>query len=134
MEHLTGSCLCKGIRYEVEGKIGDLNYCHCIICQKSHGSAFGAYGPVKWENFKFTQGEDLVQKYRSSEDVTRTFCKICGSNLQFIRDDRKGFGLAVGCLDSDPVGRPKAQIWCDYKADWYSLSDDIQQYEEYPPH
>jgi hypothetical protein len=38
---LSGSCLCGGIKYEIEGELfGALN-CRCSMCRKAQGAAFG---------------------------------------------------------------------------------------------
>jgi hypothetical protein len=35
---LKGSCLCGGVRYEVEGPFEIMAYCHCVQCRKASGS------------------------------------------------------------------------------------------------
>jgi hypothetical protein len=35
---LTGSCLCRAIRYEVSVPVTELRACHCRDCQKSSGA------------------------------------------------------------------------------------------------
>jgi len=37
---LKGSCLCGGVRYEIDGEIGPVNACRCGLCRKMSGSAF----------------------------------------------------------------------------------------------
>lgn len=120
---LSGPCLCGSVVYEIRGGVGNLSYCHCNMCHKAHGAAFATYAPVGWDAFKFVSGEDKVRRYSSSHDVERTFCSDCGSNLQFTRDDRAGFGLAVGTMDSDPTRRPTAQINTAYNAPWWDLQE-----------
>lgn len=132
METLKGSCLCGGVTYEIEGGVGDITYCHCTMCQKAHGSAFGAYAPVGHAAFKFHSGEALVLRHRSSQDVTRTFCGACGATLQFIRDGRPGFGIAVGTLDADPLRRPVLQIFTGSKAPWHTVQGDVPAHETRP--
>jgi hypothetical protein len=133
MTVLQGSCLCGRVRYQLEGGISDITYCHCGMCQKAHGSAFGAYARVLVpEAFRFVAGEELVRRYRSSADVTRTFCGECGANLQFMRDGRPTFSVAVGSLDSEPETRPVAQIWTSCKAPWHEIANNIPGYEEFP--
>lgn len=132
MQTLSGSCLCGGVHYRIEGGIGDISYCHCSMCRKAHGSAFGAYAPVAHAAFQFVAGAELVRSRRSSADVTRTFCGACGAPLQFIRDGRPSFGLAVGTLDADPGSRPTLQIWTGSKAPWHPLQDDIPAHETRP--
>ena len=131
-ESLTGSCLCGGISYRIRGGVGNLTYCHCSMCRKAQGSAFGSYAPVSWGAFEVVNGEELIREYRSSAEVTRTFCGCCGSTLQFIRDGRGGFGIAVGTLNEDPGGRATAQIWTQNKAPWWNLHDEPPCYNTIP--
>ncbi len=128
-----GSCLCGAVEYEVTGPIGDITLCHCTMCRKEHGAPFGAYAPVRWENFQVVHGENKLKRYRSSADITRTFCSECGSTLQFIRDERPGFGLAVATLDTDLHRVPNAQIFTKYKSSWWPLHDNPPAHEEWPP-
>ncbi len=133
MAVLKGSCLCGAVRYEIRDTIGAISYCHCTMCQKAHGSAFGAYGRVAPESFRFTQGADMVRSYRSSETVTRTFCGTCGTNLQFLVEGRDGFGLAVGTLDDDPGVPVDEQIFTADKAPWHPLDERIPSFEAFKP-
>jgi hypothetical protein len=32
---VRGSCLCGGIRYEVDGPLGMVVHCHCSMCRKA---------------------------------------------------------------------------------------------------
>ena len=130
---LRGSCLCGTITYLVRGGIGRISHCHCSMCRKAHGAAFGTYAPVAWKGFEILTGEDSLRRYRSSDHVTRTFCGECGSTLQYIPDGRSGFGLAIGTLDDDPKRRPEFQIWAGDKAPWWELSDDPPYFDTVPP-
>jgi hypothetical protein len=132
-ESLSGSCLCGGVTYRIRGSIGPMSHCHCTMCQKSHGAAFGTYAPVSWDSFELLSGEDLLQRYRSSDHVTRTFCSRCGSNLQYVPDHRSGFGLAVATLDEDPGTKVALQIWVKDKAPWWNLTDEPPWFETVPP-
>lgn len=130
---IRGSCLCGSIRYEVRGPVGRVNNCHCIMCRKAHGAAFATFGRVKAEDFVLLSGADDLASYQSSPAVTRTFCKKCGSSLQFIVTERPElFGLALGTLDDDPGVRPSKHIFVDFKAPWFDISDDLPQHAERP--
>src|ERR1700721_201154 len=76
---LHGGCLCGGVRYEINGKLGETGLCHCSMCRKNSGSAFMACTQVAAKDFKWTQGEDLLGSYESSPGAKRMFCKNCGS-------------------------------------------------------
>ena len=130
---LRGSCLCGGVRYEIRGALGRASHCHCSMCRKAHGAAFGTYARVSRKEFTWLSGKADVQAYRSSQKVSRTFCRNCGSTLQFIHDDRpETFALALGTLDDDPGVRPSHHIFVGGKAPWFEISDGLPQHDEFP--
>lgn len=129
---LSGGCLCGGVRYEIEGNLRRLTHCHCGMCRKAHGAAFATYAAVKRERFRFTASATL-RAYKSSELVTREFCSVCGSSLFWTTtQEPEIIGLAVGTLDGDPEGRPVGHIYTRDKAPWFSITDDLVQYETEP--
>lgn len=128
---LAGSCLCKGIQYEIEGPLGRIVNCHCSMCRKATGAAFRTRAKVLTAAFRWVRGEDLVSRYDSSPGETRTFCRICGSTLPTFFEDRPDeLGLPLGTLDVDPGTRPSAHVWVDSKAPWWEISDTLPQYSE----
>lgn len=58
---LKGSCLCQGIRYEIETELDEIIYCHCQKCRKANGTAFATNAPVLIQQFKWIQGENLLK-------------------------------------------------------------------------
>src|SRR5215813_3680536 len=40
MPHMTGSCLCGGLRYDLTADLIFSAICHCKTCQKQTGTAF----------------------------------------------------------------------------------------------
>lgn len=128
---LRGSCLCGSVRYEVRGAVGRVSHCHCSMCRKAHGAAFATYGRVERNDFVLTSGAADVASYSSSAGVTRTFCKQCGSNLQFISEKRPTtLSLALGTLDEDPKVQGSLHIFVDSKAPWFGITDDLPQHAE----
>jgi hypothetical protein len=128
---IRGSCLCGSVRYEVRGALGLATHCHCSQCRKAHGAAFGTYARVDWADFRLISGETEIGSWRSSPEVRRTFCKRCGSTLQFIRESRPGsFSLALGTLDDDPGIQPSAHIFVGSKAPWFRITDGLPQHDE----
>ena len=126
---LRGSCLCGTVRYEIRGPVGRVTHCHCAMCRKAHGAAFGTYGRVERTDFAVLSGAEDIAAYRSSPEVLRTFCKRCGSNLQFISDKRPStFALALGTLDDDPGVQASLHIFVASKAPWFPITDDLPQH------
>jgi hypothetical protein len=96
---ITGSCLCGGVSYEIDGKIGPALNCPCSMCRKATGAAFRSRVAVPRKNFRWVTGEDLLTYYDSSPTTTRTFCKVCGSTLLSLFHDNPGtLGLPTGTL------------------------------------
>ena len=127
-----GSCLCGKVTYEVAGELGEAGHCHCHMCQKAHGAAFGTYANVRWEQFTVVSGASEITTYASSEGICRTFCRHCGSTLQFIREGKPYFGLAIGTLDTVPGKEPTYQIWTSSKAPWLKLPEGLLSHETQP--
>jgi hypothetical protein len=131
---IQGSCLCKRVRFQITGKLGRSSHCHCSMCRKAHGAAFGTYAAVRVENLKMVSGEELILRYRSSPGVERTFCARCGSTLQYISEKLPGIvDIALGTLDDDPGIRATHHIYVGSKAPWYEIADNLPQYAEGAP-
>ncbi|KAK7992057.1 hypothetical protein PG996_012928 [Apiospora saccharicola] len=85
----TGSCLCGAVQVRIQGKPLEMHLCHCTICQKLTGSAFGAYVTVQDQQLTVTvkpghDEESTLKSYKeppkaSGNVNTRTFCGICSS-------------------------------------------------------
>lgn len=130
---LTGRCLCEGIQYEIEGPLGPIYNCHCSKCRRWHGAAFRTRASVESKKFKWLCGEELLSRFHSSDNIVKTFCSRCGSNLISIIEDNPDFiGLPIGGLEQDPGARPVAHIFVKSKAPWYDILDELPQYDEWP--
>ncbi|TLX58175.1 GFA family protein [Stutzerimonas nosocomialis] len=126
----TGSCLCGAVAYRIDAPIETLTHCHCSMCRKAHGTAFGTYATVPLEHFHLTRGKDQLGVYHSSEHVTRTFCRHCGANLQFVDNRDHSIGVAAGTLDSALSVVPQSHIYVGSKAPWYEIQDELPQHVE----
>jgi hypothetical protein len=123
---LTGSCLCGGVRFEVDLPFLRANHCHCSLCRK-HSGTFGlTQGRVPREAFRLLAGEELIRVYRPPEGTAvKAFCSVCGSSL---------FGgtwpvgpevsIRLGSLDGDPEIRPQYHSFVDSRAVWDEIPDD----------
>jgi len=130
---IKGSCLCGTVRYEVRGALGPASHCHCSMCRKAHGAAFGTYARVRRNDFVLLSGAQDIVSYQSSPEVARTFCGRCGSTLQFIRVTRPdSFSLALGTLDDDPGVRPSMHIFVRDKAPWADIGDELPRHAGRP--
>ena len=130
---VKGSCLCGGAQYEINGDIKLMANCHCSMCRKHHGAAFVTFVGVNTADFRWVRGEDLLERYQSSPGHIRAFCRVCGSSLPDPDPGATDFYLPAGTLDDDPEARPAAHIFVGSKAPWVEISDELPQFDEYPP-
>jgi hypothetical protein len=130
---IKGSCLCGQVRYELDGGIQLINNCHCSMCRKAHGSAFGTFLHAHLRGFRWLSGEDTISHYCSSAGNDRAFCSACGSSMPVVNEEEGEVNIPAGSLDDDPGIKPVVHIFTAHKAPWHEITDDIQQFDEFPP-
>lgn len=128
---LEGGCLCGGVRFAIDGRLGPAAFCHCSQCRRASGSAFAANAAVRTRYFALRSGAELVREYESSPGKHRAFCTRCGSPLYSRRDDDPEMRrIRLGTLDGDPERRPFAHFWVSAKAPWFEITDSLPQHPE----
>lgn len=129
----SGSCVCGDVRYEFEGEPRVTVACHCAVCRKATGSAFGTWTLVLKEQFRFVRGEQQIGEYQSSDHARRLFCKRCGTTLGNFTTRRPTFiHLAAGTLDEAPALRINLHCYTASKAPWFEITDQLPQHEDEP--
>ena len=134
-ETVGGSCLCGGVRFEVELPFRRANLCHCSRCRKHSGGAASAQGRVPRERFRLLAGEELIRVFAAPGGKVKAFCSVCGSSL-FGGDWPEGpeVSIRLGALDGDPGIRPEYHTFVGSKAPWDELPDDgLPRYDERKP-
>ncbi len=127
---LSGGCLCKGYRFEIQGECTTMVDCHCSMCRKAHGSDYATFVGCSANEFQLICGQDLVGSFQSSENGARAFCTVCGSNLPMVGEQE--VYIPAGLIDGDPGVRTSAHYFVGSKAPWVTIIDDAPQHEEYP--
>lgn len=130
---IQGSCLCGGVRFELAVEPQFINHCHCSMCRKVHGAAFGSFLHADGHGFRWLSGQSNVENYQSSPGNFRAFCRVCGSNMPVIEDGGAHVIIPSGALDHDPVVRPIVHIHTASKAPWFEITDALPQFAEFPP-
>lgn len=129
---MKGSCACGNVQYELSDHLFAVNHCHCSICRKVHGTAFATVGHAKAEKFRWLRGEDLIATYKSSENNSRNFCRVCGSSVPSVVQEMNHVCIPMGTLDGDPNINPCVHIFVASKAPWFEITDSLPQYAEMP--
>ena len=137
VQHLTGGCLCGGVRFAYRGPIGGalgaVTVCHCGQCRRAQGFA-AAVAPALAEGFTLTRGGHLISEYQSSPGKYRAFCGVCGAPL-YSRASAKptALRLRLGALDATPEGLAiEAHIHAEDGPAWI-LPDDAPRYPGQEP-
>lgn len=123
---LTGSCLCKSVRFEISATPRRFVHCHCRTCRKIHGTVYGASALVDSSHFRLLAGANAVATYESSPGKERCFCRHCGSHVYArFKAKPQEIILRIGTLDGDPSLHPEAHIWVEHKMPWYEITDSL---------
>ena len=117
---LEGRCLCGAVTITLEGARPRVDMCHCNMCRRWGGGAFGGVSGASFE----VEGEENVTVYRSSAWAERAFCARCGSNLwfRFVPADHHSF--LAGLFDLPESFAMWRQIFVDEKPAWYDFAQD----------
>jgi len=122
---IRGSCLCGGVRFEVDPPFIRAGHCHCSRCRK-HSGAFGeTQGRVPRERFRLLAGADLIRVFRPDGGAAKAFCSVCGSSLFGGGwPDGSEVSVRLGALDGDPGIRPQYHSFVAFRAPWDVLAAD----------
>ena len=130
VQRYRGSCLCGQIVFDVTGFSDEVAACHCTMCRKFHGAAFGTL--VEVQGLRWLSGKALLKDYAGDNGTVRKFCNHCGTSLAFLA---RGLGddqleLAISMFDDEIPIKIDVHIYTDYKANWFDPPGDIQHHKE----
>jgi hypothetical protein len=126
---IEGGCLCGAVRYRITGEIIDSGYCHCRICQRSVGAPVLAWLTVKRADFAYTRGKP--HGYRSSANVAREFCRICGTQMALQCEGK--IDITSASLDDPSQRAPDYHIWRHSRVAWFETTDTLPRYDDSGP-
>ena len=132
---LTGSCLCRAIRYEVSVPITELRACHCRDCQKVSGAAGTVNALIPTNALRITQGTPrrFTKQADSGRTLHRFFCGDCGSSLFSRREATpETTVLRAGAFDDPPEMKLTAHIWTRSARPWSYIDPASAQFPGQP--
>jgi hypothetical protein len=74
-----------------------------------------------------------TERYQTSANIDRVFCKRCGTRLFSWRRNGTAVGVALAVFDDRNAFAPSEHIWVSEKMNWLKLDDGLPQYPEGPP-
>ena len=127
---LAGKCFCGTVHSAVADEFHYAMNCHCSNCRRTTGSAFKPFAGIERAKLRLTQGDDGLLVY-GDDKANDTHCRRCGSLLYSVVRDGAFVHVALGTLVDDPTIRPTKHIFVGSKAPWFTITDDLPQYEEH---
>jgi hypothetical protein len=126
LHSVPGSCLCGGVRFEIEPPFKLSSYCHCEHCRKQSGNFGSASLGVPGKQMRLLSGEELLESWQPAPGlVVRFFCKRCGSCVYSMDDPDSGtVWVRMGVLDADPGLRPSRHTWVRSAPAWLPVAED----------
>jgi hypothetical protein len=97
------------------------------MCRRPHGASFVTWTAVPIERFSITSGKQYIKHFKSSSKGTRSFCRICGSQM-FCQTEAEVMDVALAALHGKIDRDPEAHYFFDSRADWTVVKDDLPKY------
>lgn len=133
---LAGSCLCGAVRYAVADAFAYAMNCHCSQCRRATGAAFKPFAGIARDRLCVTAGADDLMLYgdgaQTDNGAHDAHCRRCGSLLWSVVRDGAFVHVTLGTLTEAPSILPGCHIFTGSKAPWFTITDDLPQYAEFP--
>ena len=125
---LSGSCLCGGVQYQIQGQVRNIINCHCENCRRTHGH-FAAYTLVNKADLTLLAQQSLSWYHDKSPDTYRGFCRECGASLFWDpRDAKEKIAISAGSLDSTTSLRTIGHVYVAEAGGYYEITDGLPEY------
>ncbi|MBM3599332.1 MAG: GFA family protein [Alphaproteobacteria bacterium] len=126
-----GSCLCGAIGFIAAGAPNWVGICHCSTCRRATGGVLMAAAGFSRARVKFSGAP--ARSYRSSSEVQRKFCGMCGSSLSY-ENERwpDDIHLMVANFARADLLRPQFHIFAGERLPWLEIVDGLPHYRGTP--
>ena len=123
IRQLTGSCLCAGVSYRINGPVRDVVNCYCTQCRKTSGHHVAATR-VNKDHLTLIK-QDTLTWHECLPNVFRGFCNTCGGNLFWDNGNSEDNEIAVmaGALDAPTKLKTIGNIFTQDASDYCAIHD-----------
>ncbi len=112
--------MCGDVSFEAQGIYPRVHARKCEMCRAWTGGPMLAASVA---SISF-QGEELIERYRSSEWAERGFCKKCGTSLFYRLIENDMYIMATGCFADPEQFALAGEIFVDEKPGSYDFAGD----------
>jgi hypothetical protein len=120
--------MCGAVRYTVADEFAYALNCHCSECRRATGAAFKPFAGIAAGKFAVTAGTDDLLTFGDATGHDAR-CRHCGSLLYSLVRDGAYVHVTLGTLVDAPAIRPAAHIFVGSKAPWFTITDDLPQFQ-----
>ena len=133
MQKIQGKCLCGAVTFEVVNEFERLFLCSCDQCRQITGSAFASNLSTAADGFNWLTGASDIASYKVPDrDISKTFCKVCGSGVPWSSGDGLKMIVPAGSLQGDPKVAQKFRTFFAEQPAWASHLDEIDAHQGFP--
>ena len=126
-ECASGGCSCGQLRYQISQPPKVVAICHCRSCQLAAGAESVGWAVCAMASFKWLGAEPKY--YKSSEDVTRSFCGNCGTALSY-QCNAEFIDVTLASLDNPEQFPPQNEVWLKHRISWNPANPQLTSFEE----
>lgn len=126
---LTGSCMCRAVRFETKGKPDRVLHCHCQSCRHHTGAPMATLAVFRADQVTFG-GEDR-KAYPSAPGVERAFCGTCGTSLTWetvFGEEGKICAIHISSFDQPEALPPTAHSFYTERISWFDSADALPRH------
>ena len=116
---LTGSCLCSGVSYSIEGSARDIVNCFCSQCRKTSGH-YVAATRINKDDMTLIK-DTTLSWYECLPGVQRGFCNHCGGNLFWDDGKDNNIFIMAGTLDPPTHLKTIGNIYTEDASDYCAI-------------
>ena len=133
IKKVKGNCLCGAISFEVSCCFDKLYFCSCSQCRQITGSAFASNLFVRADGFKWVSGKEKIKFYQlPGRDISKSFCRDCGSGVPWASSDRSSMIVPAGTLSGSPDIAERLRIFVAELPSWASELERLEAHEKFP--
>ena len=133
MTKLKGSCLCGAVSFEVARAFDKMFLCNCDQCKQITGSAFASNLFIGVDGFDWLSGRDDIVDYQvPGRDISKSFCRTCGSGVPWSSGDGTKMIVPAGSLQGEPEVADKVRIFVAEEPSWFSDFEKIKAHRGFP--
>jgi hypothetical protein len=117
-DRMAGGCSCGSVRYSLSEPPREVLVCHCRDCRRATGAQSVAWLIQPLRSIEFTRGTPASRE--SSPEVTRVFCRGCGTQIGYRNRTADSVAVTLASLDDPSAFRPTRTTFEEQRLAWAS--------------